>query len=88
MRDITDRKKAEEALKKSEERYKAIFESFHDVYFRTDSAGLIEDISPSVYQRAGYKPEEAIGRPVTDFYYDSTERDDFLKKLKEFGGVN
>ncbi len=86
--DITERKKAEESLRRSEEQYRLIFESFHDVYFRSDTAGHITLISPSIYQQAGYHPGEVIGRPVQDFYADPSEYELFQTALQEHGSVN
>ncbi len=86
--DITERKKAEESLRQSEEQYRLIFESFHDVYFRSDQAGRITIISPSVYRQAGFQPDEVIGRTVLDFYADSSEYERFQAALRENGSVN
>jgi len=88
IRDITERKHTREALRESEEKYRAIFESFHDVYYRTDREGLITIISPSVRTHAGWDPEDIIGHPVTDFYKDPSERETFKEKLKESGVIN
>lgn len=83
--DITERKKA---LRESEEKYRAIFESFHDVYYRTDRDGIVTIISPSVRTHAGWDPEDIIGHPVTDFYKDPPQRELFKEKLKESGVIN
>jgi len=87
-RDITEHKKAEESLRESEKKYRNIFESLHDVYYRTDQEGMITEISPSVWTQAGYDPEEVIGHPVTDFYRDPSARKAFTQKLKKSGSVN
>lgn len=87
-KDITDKKWTEEQLKKNEEKYRMIFESFHDVYYRTDKDGLVTEISPSVFKQAGYRPEEVLGRPVTDFYRNPNDRDTLMNKLQENGFVN
>lgn len=87
-REITEQKQAKEALRESEEKYRAIFESFHDVYYRTDRKGLVTIISPSVRTHAGWDPEDIIGHPVTDFYRDPSKRETFREKLKESGVIN
>ena len=52
------------ALVESERRYRAIFESLQDVYFRADSNGILRLISPSV-RSLGYEATSLIGRPVS-----------------------
>ncbi len=87
-RDISEERRAELALQESEKKYRNIFESLYDVYYRTDKEGMITEISPSVRKQAGYDPEEVIGKPVTDFYRDPSAREVFTRKLKESGSIN
>ena len=81
FKDITDRKRAEEALKVSERKYRNIFENIQDVYFRTDLNGIVLDISPSVHRYSGWSAEQLIGKNVSEFYYDKYEKFKFLKEL-------
>jgi PAS domain S-box-containing protein len=85
--DVTERKKTEAALRESEEKYRAIFESINDVYYRTDRDGTVTLISPSVRIQAGWDPEEIIGKSVTNFYRDPSDREKMMEKLKESGTV-
>ena len=87
VRDISDRKKAEEALKKSEMKYKKIFDTVQDVFFQTDTEGNITEISPSIERYSGYKPSELIGKPVEMVYYNLDDRNSFLKEFEEKGEV-
>jgi len=87
VQDITQHKQAEEAIQESEIKYRSIFESFQDIYYRTDNKGIITEISPSVFQISGYEPNELIGKPVTDVYEDPVERVNLLRALKESGKV-
>lgn len=87
-KDITDRKWAEVQLRENEEKYRMIFESFHDVYYRTDNEGIVTEISPSVLNQAGFSPEEVIGHPVTNFYENPHDREALMEKLKEKGFAN
>ncbi len=84
----TKRKKTKEELRESEERYRAIFESLHDVYYRTDKEGRITIISPSVRAQTGYDPEDIIGHQVTDFYLNPSDREIFNTTLREVGIIN
>jgi diguanylate cyclase (GGDEF)-like protein/PAS domain S-box-containing protein len=84
--DITDRKEEEAALRESEERYRSIFESIQDIFYRTDAEGIITEISPSV-ERFGYTREQLVGAQVLEIYEDPEERSGLLKVLLEQGEV-
>jgi PAS domain S-box-containing protein len=73
--------------KESEEKYRQIFVSFQDIYYQTDMDGKIILITPSVYARAGYTPEEVTGKNVAEFYADVSQRNAFLQQLKNTGEV-
>jgi PAS domain S-box-containing protein len=81
------RKKAEADLKRSEWKYRKIFESFQDIFYQIDKQGLISEISPSVFRIAGYRREELIGNPSSLFYFDSEERNTFLNLLSKKGEI-
>jgi PAS domain S-box-containing protein len=71
-RDITNRKRAEIATRQSEEKFRGIFENLQDIYARVDRKGRITMISPSVFKRMGYTPEEVLGQDATQFFVDKT----------------
>jgi PAS domain S-box-containing protein len=64
-RDITDRRKAEEALLESEERYSLHFSQTSEVIYSIDSDLKALSVSPSVEPLLGYRPDELIGRDFT-----------------------
>jgi PAS domain S-box-containing protein len=70
-----------EALRVSEEKYRKIFNNVQDVFYQTDSKGIITEISPSIFKLAGYQHEELIGKSVELFYYDQKERRIFLDMI-------
>lgn len=84
--DITEFKRAEEALRESEAKYRSIFENVQDIFYRTDATGIITEISPSV-ERYGYTREGMIGTQVLDVYADAEERAALLKAVLERGEV-
>ena len=75
----------EEALRRSEAKYRAIFEKMQDIFFQTDRQGFIVEVSPSV-KRYGYAREELIGTPAAGVYEDPGKRIT-LTQLLENGEV-
>jgi len=60
--DITERKKAEEALQQSEAKYFSIIENIGVAYFETDLKGTMTFVNDQTCQELGYTREELIGR--------------------------
>ncbi len=85
LTDISDRKNAEQAIKESEKKYRLIFESFQDIYYRANNKGIITELSPSVLQISGFRPDELIGKPVTNVYQDPADRIYVQEALKKYG---
>ncbi|MBN2610357.1 MAG: response regulator, partial [Bacteroidales bacterium] len=82
-----ERNEAIAKLKKSEEKYRRLFENMQDVYYQIDNQDIIREISPSIFKLAEYKREELIGTTVASFYYDIQEREDMLSILSQKGVV-
>jgi diguanylate cyclase (GGDEF)-like protein/PAS domain S-box-containing protein len=83
---VAERKRAEQALRESETKYRHIFESIQDIFYRTDARGIILEVSPSV-QRFGYSREQLIGTQVMEVYEDPEQRAALVKAVVENGNV-
>jgi len=59
--DITERRRAEEEIKKSEERFRLVFESAPDAYYMNDLKGNFIDGNKAAEKLTGYKREELVG---------------------------
>jgi PAS domain S-box-containing protein len=75
VRDITERKLADQSLRESEKYFKEITENSSDIIVITDKNGDIKYCSRSIERFSGYKPEELIGKSVFIFIHpDEVER--------------
>jgi PAS domain S-box-containing protein len=59
--DVTERKRVEDALRESEEKYRTILEDMDDVYFEVDIKGNITFVNRSSCKMSGYSEEELLG---------------------------
>ncbi|MDH4218708.1 MAG: PAS domain S-box protein [Candidatus Aminicenantes bacterium] len=66
IKDISEIKKLEEALRRSEEKYQILVDNINEIIFMTDPGGKLTFISPSITQHLGYMPEEIIGKDFSD----------------------
>ncbi|HEY3422104.1 MAG TPA: PAS domain S-box protein, partial [Methanocellaceae archaeon] len=66
-RDVTDRKRNEEAVRKSEKKFRDLIENIYDWVWETDSDLVITYSSPRVMDYLGYRPEEVTGKSMYDF---------------------
>ena len=88
--DITERKKAEEALRESEEKFsKAFLASPGAIAISTIEGGEFIDINESFTKMMGYSRAEAIGHTSYELntWPDSQEREKLVRILKEQGSV-
>jgi diguanylate cyclase (GGDEF)-like protein/PAS domain S-box-containing protein len=81
--DVTERKRAEEALRQSEEKYRTILESFQEGYFEVDLKGNFTFCNDSMFKIIGYSKEELLG-----MNYRVYTNEEIAKKVyQEFNNV-
>jgi len=87
-RDITERQKMVDDLKKGEEKYRSLYENMPGVYYRADRKGNVIMVNPPGVKLLGYNsPKEIIGKNLAkDLYYIPEDRKSFLKELKKRKG--
>ena len=72
--DITQRKQAEEVLRKSEERHRSILNSAMDGFWLVNKQGQLQDVNESYSRMSGYSMQELLTKSIADF--DVRESDD------------
>lgn len=70
IKDITKRRKSEMALHESEERYRSIVQTAEEGIWTIDVHSQTDYVNPKMARMMGYKAEEMIGRPISDFLDD------------------
>ena len=67
LRDITERKQADEALKQSESRYRDLFNSASDAILIRDLEGNIFEVNQAASELTGYTADELVKMNISEF---------------------
>ncbi len=86
VRDIDSRKKAEQELKESEERYRSLAESTQDLIALHDMGGIIQYVNQAVINISGYTREEIIGKSILMFVPRKYRRLIYERHAKRLSG--
>lgn len=82
VNDFTDIKRAEQALRESEERYRALIENSSDIVTVLDPQGIMQSASPNLPQVLGYEESDLVGKPVWEIIHEE-DRASVLKVFQE-----
>jgi PAS domain S-box-containing protein len=86
-RDITERKKVEEALRESENRYRTVFDNVSDFLFIHDLDGTFMETNIASLWRSGYTHDDLKGMNIRDLIPENYRRgfNDYLRRVIETG---
>lgn len=91
VRNITDRKQAEEAMRLAEENYRSIFENALEGIFQSLPEGRFIKVNPAFARMLGYESPQELIETITDIasqtYVDLPRRAEFMRIMDEKGTV-
>jgi PAS domain S-box-containing protein len=70
VQDITERKSIDEALRKSEQKYRTIIDTAQEGIWLLDTEAVITYVNPRMAEILGYAPDEIVGRAISDFMHE------------------
>jgi PAS domain S-box-containing protein len=85
--DITEQKRTEKELQRSEQRFRTFVENANDIVFALTTTGEFSYVSPNWTEAFGYEIGETIGKPFTPFVHpdDAQSCVEFMQQVFETG---
>ena len=80
--DITERRRAEDALRQSEERFRSLVQNASDIIIILEADGTIRYVSPAIARVLGLQPEDVVGKNAVAFV-DSIDRTEARRMFAE-----
>ena len=87
FRDISERRKTEEAVRESEEKYRTLFEDSRDAIYITAREGKFIDANQAMLDLFGYSRGEMIGLNALEIYVNADDRNRFRQMIEQKGFV-
>ena len=84
--DVTERRRAEDALRASEGDLRGILDNMIDTFFRIDTDKRFLMLSPSFERLFGVPAKEGVGRNITDFFADPNDADALVAAMAKNDG--
>ena len=89
LTDISERKKAEDGLRASEEKYRGLFENAFDGIYQCTPQGYLMTVNPAMVRILGYgSREELLSVPVVDTYLNPSDRLKMTETLEREGELH
>jgi diguanylate cyclase (GGDEF)-like protein/PAS domain S-box-containing protein len=79
--EVTERRRAEEAVRRSESKYRALFEQSRDAIYMTDRDGTIVETNHAMRDLLGLTAQDLTGSNVESFYADPADRALFRREF-------
>jgi len=87
IRNISVRKRTEEALAESEERYRTLVESIHEGLGTMDEHGISTYVNPRLCEMVGFSAEELVGQTPIHFFDEESRRRFFARAADRQRGI-
>ena len=84
---LEDLKQAEQALRKSEEKFRRLFETSRDFLYITNQDGEIIEVNKAASTMSGYSVDELKKIKIQELYFNPKERDLVVKEVSERGFI-
>jgi PAS domain S-box-containing protein len=86
-RDITERKRAEEALRENEQKYRSLFDGSRDAVYITTREGQFVDFNNAILDLFGYTKDEMMRLNTKNLYAHPKNRLRFQREIEKKGSV-